>query len=100
MDLSGFRVGPPAANWGDGSALQTMNVPFNNGSGTGSFFVNHTYRDNPAAPDTAFTISQTVSDKAGATSVAQVTRLVVNNAPPLAATPRLPAIGSAHSSTR
>ncbi|HJU42427.1 MAG TPA: PKD domain-containing protein, partial [Vicinamibacterales bacterium] len=79
--MPGFKA---QINWGDGSALQNMNVPFNTGTGTGSFFVNHTYRDNPAPPDTAFTITVTVTDKDGATSTAKSTEVVVNNAPPSA----------------
>jgi hypothetical protein len=65
-------------NWGDG-ASQTMNVFANNGSG--SFFVNHNYADNPAGGG-AFTISVTVTDKDGGASAAKTTQIVVNNQPP------------------
>jgi len=65
-------------NWGDGSSQQ-LNVFANNGSG--NFFVNHNYPDNPSGGG-AFTITVTVTDKDGGASAAKTTTIVANNLAP------------------
>ena len=68
-------------NWGDGSAIQTVDLD----AGVLSFSgISHQYLDNPAGQPTggSYSISVTVADKDGATSAANTIGVEVDNVAP------------------
>jgi hypothetical protein len=71
-------------NYGDGTPTQTLTNPNFSSAGRGSFSLNHTYADNPAAPATTFIVTLTVTDKDGGTSAAATMPVTVVNATPRA----------------
>jgi hypothetical protein len=77
---AGFKA---VVNYGDGTPIQYLgNLSFGSGTGQGSFSLNHTYVDNPVAPATTFTLTVTVIDKDGGTSIAATVPVTVLNTAP------------------